>query len=281
VPRPALPHRARVAASGALGCAVLLVLTGLSALVVPAAHARDAAALHGFTRLDRPRLTQFVDGVAHLADPRQYAIAGLVLIAVAAARRRWALAALLPVLLVGSGLTTQLLKQLTAEPRIAGFLGAAQIADASWPSGHATAAMTLALCAVLVSPARHRPAVAVLGGAFAAAVAYAVLVLAWHFPSDVLGGFLVAAAWALAGIAALAVVERDPAPRAPGVAWQAAGLLLVLGVAAVGATALAAALVHPGAANQALSHPSFLAVAVAVASLAAALALATSRAVEG
>ena len=63
---------------------------------------------------------------------------------------------------------------------------------ASWPSGHATAAMSFALCAVLAAPARLRPLVAAVGAAFAVAVCYSFLALAWHYPSDVLGGFLVA-----------------------------------------------------------------------------------------
>lgn len=249
-------------------------------MVVPAARARDAAALSGFRHLDRPRVESLVDGVAHLVDPLPYALVGLVLIAIAARGRRWALVALLPVLLVGTGLTTQTLKQATAQSRIAEFLGNGQISDASWPSGHATAAMTLALGAVLVAAPRYRPAVAVAGGAFSAIVAYALLVLAWHFPSDVLGGFLVAAMWTLAGVAVLARVERAAPRRAPAAAWHAAGALLALGIAAAGGAALAAAVVRPSAADQALSQTSFLAVAVAVAGLAAVLALGTSRAVE-
>ena len=43
--------------------------------------------------------------------------------------------------------------------------------------------MTLALCAVLVAPPALRAAAAVLGGAFAVGVGYAVLVLGWHYPS--------------------------------------------------------------------------------------------------
>ena len=56
------------------------------------------------------------------------------------------------VLLVGAGVTTHALKHLLAEPRYADWLGFRdQIEAVSWPSGHGTAAMTLALCAVLVS----------------------------------------------------------------------------------------------------------------------------------
>ena len=59
--------------------------------------------------------------------------------------------------------------------------------------------MALALCAVLAVPARWRPAAATAGGLFALGVAYAILALGWHFPSDVIGGYLVAGAVDVAG----------------------------------------------------------------------------------
>src|SRR5918911_585475 len=79
----------------------------------------------------------------------------------------------------------------------------------------ATAAMTLALCGVMVTPPRLRPSAAALGGGFAVAVSYSILMLAWHFPSDVLGGFLVAALWTLLAVTALTLGRReepDPSP---------------------------------------------------------------------
>src|SRR5437764_3057436 len=56
---------------------------------------------------------------------------------------------------------------------------------------------------------RSGPAVAVLGALFAAAVAYAILIIAWHFPSDVLGGFFVAATWVLLAVAALLAARSE------------------------------------------------------------------------
>ena len=51
--------------------------------------------------------------------------------------------------------------------------------------------------------------------AFAIAVSYSFLELAWHYPSDVLGGFLVAGTWTLLGVAGLSIYE---ARRAGGLA---------------------------------------------------------------
>ena len=159
------------------------------ALLVSAGHERDAAMLHGFVGLDRPGVRFEVKVLAHLCDTLPYTCAGAVCVGVALARgRAWrALAA--GVLLVATCATTEVVKHLLAHARLENWLSP-QIAVTSWPSGHSTAAMTLALCAVLVAPPALRAATALLGGAFAVGVGYAVLVLGWHFPSDVLGGFL-------------------------------------------------------------------------------------------
>src|SRR4051794_22032430 len=173
-----------------------MALTGLVALGSSRAHVRDAAMLHGFVALDRPRLHGGIVALAGLADPAPYLLLGVVLIGSALLRGLPWRAGAVAVLLVATGASTQALKHLLPRPRFEAWLGADQVGPMSWPSGHSTAAMTLALCAVLVAPAALRPVVAVLGGAFAAAVGYAVLVLGWHFPSDVLGGFLMAGAGA-------------------------------------------------------------------------------------
>jgi membrane-associated phospholipid phosphatase len=91
--------------------------------------------------------------------------------------------------------------------------------------------MTLALCAVLVAPPALRAAAAMLGGAFAVGVGYAVLVLGWHYPSDVLGGFLVAGLWTSLAVAVLHRVEAPEPARRP--LWEpVAGLAGGAGVVA-------------------------------------------------
>jgi hypothetical protein len=121
---------------------------------------------------------------------------------------------------------------------------------ASWPSGHATAAMSLALCFVLAAPGRLRPAAAALGAVFAVAVSYSFLTLGWHYPSDVFGGFLVAGIWTLLGVAALSAVYRKRLPRATATdpvplreALRPPGLALLGGLALAGLVAIA----HPHA----------------------------------
>jgi membrane-associated phospholipid phosphatase len=251
----------------AFACLVGLGVVALLMLGVPAARQRDVAMLHGFVALDRPSVHREIDALAHLADPLPYALAGLLCIAVALARRRgWRALAVL-VLLALTGLTTQALKHLLAHPRFTSWLGAHnQIDPTAWPSGHSTAAMTLALCAVMVAPPALRAATALVGGAFAVGVGYAVLVLAWHFPSDVLGGFLVAGMWSSLAIAALHRIEAPEPAQRP--LWEPlvplGGLAALIAAAAIGTRS-------NGVAIYALERPTLIAGALAIAALALAL----------
>jgi membrane-associated phospholipid phosphatase len=103
-------------------------------------------------------------------------------------------------------LTAEVLKPLLAHPHAR--VGGVSIGAASWPSGHATAALTVVLCTVLVVPQRLRVLAATLGGAYALAVGCSLLILAWHMPSDVLGGYLVATLWMALAVASLRVADR-------------------------------------------------------------------------
>jgi membrane-associated phospholipid phosphatase len=247
----------RLAALMAAGVA----MTGLLAYLVPIAADRDLATLNGFLGLNRPRLEPIFYDIAGLADPAPYAVTGLALALWALARRRRRVAVAIPVVLVASGATTQVLKHVTAAPRFDGWLDA-HIADASWPSGHATAAMTLALCAVLASPPRWRGAVAAAGVTFAVAVSFSILALGWHFPSDVLGGYLVAAFYALLAVAAVGGLEPSQVDARPAIGVAVAAAL-------AGVVALAEA---PGTLlGYASSHPTFIVGAAVIAALATAL----------
>jgi membrane-associated phospholipid phosphatase len=247
-------------------------LVAVLALASPGAHERDAAMLHGFTALDRPSVHDAVLVLAHLADPLPYAAVGLALIAVAVARGLLWRAGAVAALLVVTGASTQLAKHALAQPRFEAWLGHDQVSATAWPSGHSTAAMTLALCAVLVAPPALRLLVAVCGGAFAAGVGYAVLVLAWHFPSDVLGGFLMAGMWTALAIAGLRAVEA-PAERP---ALPRAGLGGV--AAAAVAAAVVLALPRDPVVLYAAERPTLVAGALVIAALAAALSAGLARA---
>ena len=251
-------RRPATALAAALACLGGLVVTGILTFGSGRARWLDGAALQGFVGLDRPATRGPAEVVAALGDPLPYLLLGAALVAVALARGRPRIALAVPVVLAGSALTTQILKPLLADPRACDCVADARIAAASWPSGHATAAMALALCAVLVAPPRWRPTMAVFGAGVAVSVSYALLTLGWHYPSDVLGGYLVAAFWMAGAIAALrAVGERWPARsgREAAVRWGAAlapaGIGAIVPLAGLAAVALAR---PDGAVHYAAAH---------------------------
>ena len=76
------------------------------------------------------------------------------------------------------------------------------------------AGVVLAASAVLVTPRRFRAPAVLLAALFALAVGVALLIRAWHMPSDVLGGYLLGLAWTALAVACLRASElRWPSRR--------------------------------------------------------------------
>jgi membrane-associated phospholipid phosphatase len=186
-------------------CSAALTLTWVVAALVPATHVKDAIALYDFTLLGGPRLDDLANALLHLLDPLLYTLWGVLLIAVALGRRQPRAAFAVALVLGLAPLTAETLKPLLAHPHAR--IGGSEITAASWPSGHATAAAALALCAALVAPQRLRPTVAALGAMFAAGVGFSLLLLAWHLPSDVAGGYLLGTLWTALAVAGLRAAE--------------------------------------------------------------------------
>jgi membrane-associated phospholipid phosphatase len=199
--RLANPPSARGALLVAGLCVLALALTWVVAALVPATHARDAVALHDFTLLGRPRVDDLANALLHLLEPGLYTLWALLLMAVALWRRRPLTALAVGIVMGMAPLTAETLKPLLAHPHA--MIYGDEITAASWPSGHASAATALVMCAVLVAPQRLRPSVALLGAMFAVAVGCSLVLLAWHLPSDVLGGYLVGTLWAALAVAGL------------------------------------------------------------------------------
>ncbi|MBS1679572.1 MAG: phosphatase PAP2 family protein [Actinobacteria bacterium] len=127
-------------------------------------------------------------------------------------RRREVLAAI--VVVAGANLTTQLLKTTLEHARYKAIEHGIELPwPNSFPSGHTTAAASIAVALLLVAPAAHRLVAAVVGLGVTAAVGFSVVILGWHYPSDVLGGLLVVGAWGFAALAWLRLrAGRDRAP---------------------------------------------------------------------
>jgi membrane-associated phospholipid phosphatase len=234
----ALGRRERLALGTAVASFVGMAAVGVLALAFETGLRRDAAMLQAFTGLDRSRINPEIRAIALSVDPVPYACAGLVLVGACLVRRRVWRAAAVATVLLGSGASAQVLKHMLATPRVPSFGSGFRVEDIGWPSGHAAAATALAFCSVIVVPPGWRTVVALAGGAYAVVMAHATLALTWHYPSEVLGGLLLAGVWGGATLAALAPLEGDRAdaalPRPP--SWLITGSA----AAACGAAAIVA-----------------------------------------
>lgn len=283
--------RPRILLRGAAGCALaFLVLLGL-AYGSDWARWVDAASLQGFLGLQGPTSSPIAWRVAQLGDALEVGLIGGTLALIAAARGRPRTALFVLVLVGVTSVSSQLLKTLLAYPRHDPVSNTTFIAPEAFPSGHATASMALAIALVVVVPNRLRPAAAVVGAGFTIGVSFSIVALGWHFPSDVVGGYLLATGWALVLLAALRALQaRYPerhlrsrlAVRLRAVAERTAtvGLAGALAALAVATTIVAVALL-PNVADYAREHTAFTAVAAAVSlsafALLAAMALASTR----
>jgi PAP2 superfamily len=207
--------------------------------------------------------------VARLCDPVPYIYFCIVPIAIALFRKRREIAVMVFVVLIGASESTEVIKKLLHQHRPVSLIVGGAPASGSWPSGHATAAMTLALCMVLAVAPRYRGRTAVLGAAFALGVTYSFLTLGWHYPSDAVGGFLMATLWTFLGVAGLAAYQaRRPLARRPSI--DPADLeheLVPIAGGVVGASALVAAMVldrHGSVAMYAHGHERFVVGVVAI-----------------
>jgi hypothetical protein len=145
-------------------CVAALALTwALAALVAPT-HVRDAAALYDLTRLDRPVVEVPAKTLLGLLEPGFFVVWALALMAVALSRGRAREALAVALVLILAPLSADVLKPLLAHQHAE--VAPLYIKSASWPSGHAAAAMALVWCALLVAPAARRRAIAAAGVVF-------------------------------------------------------------------------------------------------------------------
>ena len=283
-----MPRQARFALGGAAAGVALLLITWYAAYHVGIFERVDQSIFDGFVDLHRPRVGGIASFIARLCNPSPYVYFAAVPVLVALLRGRVRVAITIGAILLGANITTELLKPALATSHgTSPPAGYPVLLPGSWPSGHATAAMSLALCSVLAAPARLRPVVAALGAAFAVAVSYSFLTLGWHYPSDVFGGFLVAGAWTAVGVAfllftrdtyRLRAVECDRIERLPvRSALRPAGMALLCALAAAGL--LAAARPHAVGAFV-RGHEVFVAGAAAIGALGLALATAVMLALR-
>lgn len=189
--------------AGCLCCVLGLALLVQLAFRTESFGRLDARILSHLSAHDSSFVAPAASFFSFLADPlpQLALLVGVCAIALGRGLPRLALAS--AVLVVGANVTTQVLKTALFHPRYQPILGYHQVGATAFPSGHATAALAMACAFALVVPGRWRPAAIALGALLTAAVGCSRVVLHSHYPSDVLGGWLVAAGWCFAVVAAL------------------------------------------------------------------------------
>lgn len=114
----------------------------------------------------------------------------VVIAAVAFARRRLGVGLAAGVVVLASAASSTLLKRIAERPEIA-----QSTTPNSFPSGHATIALAALFAVMMVTPRRFRPAVTLLGAAYAVFVANQTVVYGWHRVSDIIGAAAIALFW--------------------------------------------------------------------------------------
>lgn len=221
------------AACGGAFCVLLLLAYGAES-----ARLLDASALQGFVELQGDRVGPLAERIAKFGHPGPVLLLTAGLVALSAARGRFRQALAIGFLVGATSVSSQVLKAVLAYPREDALVYGSHVDVGAFPSGHSTAAMTLALCGVLAAPRAARPLAAGLGALLSLGVGYSVVTLGWHYPSDVVGGFLLATIWTLLVVAALQAAEqrwpqRVGRTRVTAAATRAADALASTGVAAL------------------------------------------------
>jgi membrane-associated phospholipid phosphatase len=164
---------------GLLGAAAL---AGLLLAQRPGPNRVDAA---GFFRVPSDPSSHIANEVVKLGS-LPVLLAGVAVIFAVAVYRDWVRAfacAAAPIIAVE-------VVEHVAKPMVGREIGAGNF---TYPSGTVAVVAALAAAVFLVSPRLLRPLTAVAGSLAIAAVGVAVLVLRWHYPTDVLGGICVGA----------------------------------------------------------------------------------------
>ena len=189
----------------AVVCGLLLVVLYVISVRTHWGQTIDDAALDG--RTTRAAVLTATDHVLNTISIASLALGSAAIMLVAFARRRPHLAFTAAAVILGSNVTTQLLKRVLLDrPDLIVRLDRFVLLH-SFPSGHSTVAMSLAVGLVIVVPARARPLAALGGLGYATLVGAGTVTAGWHRPSDVVGAYLVVMAWAGGSLALLIGTE--------------------------------------------------------------------------
>jgi undecaprenyl-diphosphatase len=147
-----------------------------------------------------PWLTAMMRGISLIASPGLLIALGALAIVFFVRTDKWRTAILFLIAVAGAQLLGESLKLVFHRTRPATFFGVAEPGGYSFPSGHAVGSCAffcvMAIFAAARTSSRARRWLYYIGAALAfAAVGFSRIYLGMHNPSDVLGGYAVAALW--------------------------------------------------------------------------------------
>lgn len=195
----------RHAVGGCLAClagfAVVLVL----AYWVGPAERLDRTVLDALSTRPGTLLNEVAYVGFQVVDFRPaWVLAGALAVLIALAQWRVRDAVLAAALIAGTGVLVLALKALLTNPR---YQPVPVGSDAypwkeAFPSGHSAGSLAWSLAFLSVVPRSWRRPTAIAGAVFTLYISFGVLALNYHYPSDVLAGWLLAAGWWLFLLAA-------------------------------------------------------------------------------
>jgi undecaprenyl-diphosphatase len=224
--RPAAPRRiaGRTVAGGVLALLAVIAL----ALMLGSARARTGS-WHAFDLRNSARLDHYLAthrGQLHTwqlitdaGGPATWRVLAAVAVVVLAVLRRWREAITIAVAMIGAAILSGVVKLAVGRHRPRPRVVFEHVGGGSFPSGHAlTSIVAAGLLVLLVGP--HLPRVLrfllwFVAALVVAAVGFSRLVLAVHYPTDVLGGWLIGVLWLALVFTLGAAVTRAIAGHRP------------------------------------------------------------------
>ncbi len=216
----------RHAVAGCLACAVGFVLVLTFAYWVGPTERLDRSVLDAVsTSTDTLANHVAYVGFQVVNFRPTWVLVGAIAVLIALAQWRLRDAVIAAALVAGTGGLDLALKALLANPRyqpVPVDSNAYPWKDA-FPSGHSAGSLAFSLAFLTVVPPSWQRPTAVAGVVFTLYLSVSVLVLNYHYPSDVLGGWLLAAGWWFALLAVPWLSDEPPPPPLRGRPWRPSG----------------------------------------------------------
>lgn len=171
--------------------AILAVIVGSGVT-----NALDSSILLAINSLSSPWLNTFFVAFTELGGVIVVWVVAIILVLLFLAKRNYIRALLIAVGIGGVAAMNLLLKSIFERARPDLWDWIVTETHTSFPSGHATASMALALCIVyLLWNTKWRKATIIAASVYLLLIGFSRLYLGVHFPTDILGGWLLGIGW--------------------------------------------------------------------------------------